>query len=124
MPLLDVKNLSLTLKSSQRKILKNVSFSLKKSEILGIVGESGSGKSVTALSLLGLLDESVFDIHGEILFDGKKLKNEKDFSEIRGKNITYIFQEPISSLNPLHKIGKQVQEAYDLHHKNDCQQSS
>ena len=97
----------------------NVSFSLKKGEVLGIVGESGSGKSVTALSVLGLLPYPKA-FHGKkssIKFEGKELigAEETSLRKIRGGDISFIFQEPMSSLNPLHTIGNQIAESIILH---------
>lgn len=120
--LLEIKNLSVFFKSENKPdfaAVKDVSLTVKQGEVLGIVGESGSGKSVTALSVLGLLPYPKA-YHGEtssIKFSDKELigLNNKDFQKIRGNDISIIFQEPMSSLNPLHKVGKQIAESLLLH---------
>jgi len=122
MSLLEIKKLSVSFKSgenSEFQAVKNVNLKLEEGEILGIVGESGSGKSVTALSILGLLPYPKAK-HGEessIMFQNQELigMNDKEFKKIRGGDIAFIFQEPMSSLNPLHKIGKQIAETLILH---------
>ena len=101
------------------RAVDGVSFSLRQNSTLGIVGESGCGKSVTALSIMRLLPKpSVHYLDGEILFDGNdilKLPPEK-LHQIRGNRISMIFQEPMTALNPVQTIGKQISEVYDLHH--------
>ena len=91
--------------------LKNISFALQKGEILGIIGESGSGKTLLSLRILGLL-ENVRESKGEIIFNGARVESMREFL---GKEITYIPQEPLVALNPLHKIKKQVCEILELH---------
>ena len=113
--LLKVKNLAVDFNTTEKTIhaVKNFSFEVNKGETLAIVGESGSGKSVSALSVLNLLKESGAKIiKGSIKFKGKEIcgLSEKKLMEIRGKDITYIFQEPSVSLNPLHRVGKQLVE--------------
>lgn len=122
MSLLSIKNLDVYFKinnSVDFQAVKNVSLSLREGEILGIVGESGSGKSVTALSILGLLPfpKAYFGKKSSVLFENKELinMNDTEFRNIRGNKISFIFQEPMSSLNPLHKIGKQIAECIELH---------
>ena len=96
-----------------------ISLKLEQGEILGIVGESGSGKSVTALSILGLLPyPKAYHLEkSSIVFNQTELigLNNKEFQQIRGNKISFIFQEPMSSLNPLHKIGAQIAESLELH---------
>jgi peptide/nickel transport system ATP-binding protein len=102
------------------KAVDGVSFKVSKGETLGIVGESGSGKSVTSLSIMGLLKDTPGKIvGGEILFDGKDLAkvSESQMRKIRGNDIAMIFQEPMTSLNPVFKIGRQLEEAIILHIK-------
>ncbi len=117
--LLDVKGVTIeaTMKKGARAITSGVSFHLNKGEVLGIVGESGSGKSMTALSLIGLLPEGVKVVDGQILYGGVDVGklSEDEVREIRGRDISMIFQEPMSSLNPVLKIGLQVEEALFLH---------
>ena len=108
--LLVVKKLNLSI--SGISILNNISFKLKKNEILGFVGESGSGKSITAFSIINLLNSKKIKKSGHVFFNGKRidsLKN-KDFEQIRGSEISIIFQEPMNSLNPSMKCGRQVLE--------------
>lgn len=120
MPLLEVKNLSVGFHHTsgyKYKVVKGINFDLNKGEILGIVGESGSGKSLTALSILGLLPYPKA-FHGKdssIKFNGKELLNAKNINEFRGNRIGFVFQEPMSSLNPLHRIGDQIAETLILH---------
>ncbi|MEE1443285.1 MAG: ABC transporter ATP-binding protein [Blautia sp.] len=119
MKLLEVKNLNLefwdTIPPTQ--VAKQVSFSMEPGEILGIVGESGSGKTQTALSILRLLKKQERIASGEILFQGKNLAKLplKEMEKIRGKEISMIFQEPMTSLNPVLTIGTQIEEGMKLH---------
>ena len=113
--LLHIKNLNLEFKSGKtvNKVLQDVDFFIRKNEILGVVGESGSGKSVTSLAILGLLPERISRItSGAIYFEGQNLLeySEDQLRNLRGKDISMIFQEPMSSLNPSMKCGKQVTE--------------
>ncbi|MDK2808281.1 MAG: oligopeptide transport system ATP-binding protein [Clostridiales bacterium] len=102
------------------KAVRGISFQVKKGEILGIVGESGSGKSVTSMSILRLLAASAKIIDGTVWFNGEDLTkvNQKRMREIRGEKIAMIFQDPMSSLNPLIPVGKQVAEMIHVHHKD------
>ena len=119
--LLEVKNLSLSFfeNGSEQKILNHISFSIGKKEIVGIVGESGSGKSMTALSTMRLLSENAVITGGEILFEGRDLLklSGREMEDMRGKDISMVFQEPMTSLNPVMKIGRQVEESLKLHTK-------
>lgn len=128
MNLLSVNNFSLELRqdSNWKSILHRISFEIQKGETLGIVGESGSGKSVTALSIMRLIDKKISKINsGNIIFtdkDGKETLDllhlsEKQLCKIRGNKIAMIFQEPMTSLNPVIKCGKQITEAILLHNK-------
>lgn len=124
MNILEVKNLTLSFKNkeSENQVLKNVSFSLKKGKTLGIVGESGSGKSITALSLLRLLPKNAHISKGEIIFNTYSsldllMLNEKQILDIRGSQISMIFQEPMTSLNPSLSCGYQVSEMFKHHLK-------
>src|SRR5690606_27428904 len=114
-PLLKIQNLviSFSRENSWTDVIKGISFELHKNEIIGIVGESGSGKSVSSLAVLGLLPNKISRIsNGQILYNGDDLtqKSSKDFRKIRGREISMIFQEPMSSLNPSLKCGYQVEE--------------
>ncbi|MFM1561766.1 MAG: ABC transporter ATP-binding protein [Roseibacillus sp.] len=120
MPLLDVRNLTTRFHTRAGIVhaVEDVSFSLEQGQAIGIVGESGSGKSVTCYSLLGLIPQPPGRIHsGEALFDGIDLlhASEKDLRKIRGKRISMIFQDPMTSLNPYLKISKQLTEPLEIH---------
>lgn len=119
MPLLEVNNLHIRFKDAKEGdyAAREISFKVNESQILGIVGESGSGKSVTALSLAGLSDKSKAEITGEILFEGKDVLNmtERELCSIRGNRIGFVFQEPTASINPLIRVGTQIEEALKLH---------
>ena len=120
-PLLAISDLSVTFATDRGHVqaLDGVSLSLNAGETLAVVGESGSGKSVTALSILGLLGDSGRVSEGSIEFGGEDLTKVSDqrLREIRGNQIAFIFQEPMSSLNPVLTIGTQVAEPIWLHHK-------
>jgi microcin C transport system ATP-binding protein len=118
--MLSIKNLSISL--SQKVLVNNISFNLKSGQITAIVGGSGAGKSITALSIAGLLAKN-FSVSGIINFEEKNLLNlnEAEFCKIRGKEIGVIFQDPLTSLNPLHNIGKQIAEAINIHNPNYSQ---
>jgi peptide/nickel transport system ATP-binding protein len=126
--LLEVKDLKtyFSSDSGEVKAVDGVSFRIKKGETLGIVGESGSGKSVTALSIMKLLKDTPGEIvGGEIKYGGKNIVelNEKQMRKIRGKDVAMIFQEPMTSLNPVYKIGKQLEESIILHLKFNKKQA-
>lgn len=117
--ILRVSDLSICVhtENGQCDIVNNVDFSLQKGEILGIVGESGCGKSMTALSIAGLLPENTKIHSGSVIFEGQELQSLKksEMEKIQGKELSMIFQEPMTSLNPLMKIGRQVSENLCLH---------
>ncbi|GLQ32242.1 ABC transporter ATP-binding protein [Litoribrevibacter albus] len=117
-PILQIKNLSVTFNNGvdSTQAVKDVSFDLHPGKTLALVGESGSGKSVSALSALQLHPKSVH-YQGEILFNGKNIlkMNETQMRGIRGNHISMIFQEPMTSLNPLHTVEKQIAEVLYLH---------
>jgi len=117
--LLQVKNLSteFPVKGGIVPAVDDVSFSVDQGQTLAIVGESGSGKSVTALSIMGLLAEPGRITSGSIVFEGHELRSlpEKDYRELRGRDMAMIFQEPMTSLNPVYRIGEQIAEAIRTH---------
>ena len=118
MNILEVKNLEVILKKNNKKIIKNINFSIEKNSCVGILGESGSGKSITCKSILNILNDN-FNINGEIIFDGKNLINytEKEMKNIRGKQICMILQNPMTSFDPLFTIQNQMVETF-LEHLN------
>ena len=119
-PILKIENLKTSFMTSGGEVqaVRGVSFSVGKGEILGIVGESGSGKSVTSMSILRLLADTARIKDGSILFEGEDLTklSKKQIRKIRGEKIAMIFQDPMSSLNPLIPVGKQVSEMIREHH--------
>ncbi|MDQ2983146.1 MAG: ABC transporter ATP-binding protein [Actinomycetota bacterium] len=119
MPLLDVRDLKTYFKTDDGivKAVDGVSFSIEKGRTLGIVGESGSGKSVTCLTIMGLNNKRNTITSGEALFKDQDLlrTSPRKLREIRGNEIAMIFQDPMTSLNPVHKIGQQLVEAIQLH---------
>jgi peptide/nickel transport system ATP-binding protein len=116
--LLEVENLGIRLTTSRgpAQAVREVSFSLKRGETLGLVGESGCGKSITALALMGLLPESAV-VSGSIRLDGSQLVGlaDAEYCKLRGNRISMIFQEPMTALNPMHTIGRQIAEPLRRH---------
>jgi oligopeptide/dipeptide ABC transporter ATP-binding protein len=121
LPILQVRGLSTSFftDDGEVKAVRDVSFDLREGETLGVVGESGCGKSVTALSILGLLQRPGRVVGGEVLFRGRDLlqMQPRELRQIRGRDIAMVFQDPLSSLNPVHRIGYQVSEAMLAHDK-------
>ena len=117
--LLSVENLSteFPVKGGVVRAVEDVSFEVDTGETLAIVGESGSGKSVTALSIMGLLSDAGRISDGTILFAGRNLRelSKKEYRELRGNEIAMIFQEPMTSLNPVYRVGDQIVEAIRTH---------
>jgi peptide/nickel transport system ATP-binding protein len=117
-PLLDVQDLRLMLPSAQGPVaaLRGLNFTLERGQTLGLIGESGCGKSLTALALMGLLPEGA-RLQGALHFDGQDLAqlDEPAWCRLRGRRIAMVFQEPMTALNPLHTIGRQVAEPLRLH---------
>lgn len=122
MSLLEIKNLSIRFKNNSTAALNPINFILEKGKVCGIVGESGSGKSITSLAIMGLLSNNA-EISGSIIYDSKNLNidlltlTEDELRAFRGNKISMIFQEPMTSLNPVMKCGQQVAEAISLHEK-------
>ena len=125
--ILEVRNLKISFRTSggTLKAVRNISFDLEKGKTLAIVGESGSGKSVTSKAVLGILAGNSIVEGGEILYDGKDLLkiSEEEMCKIRGDEISMIFQDPLSSLNPIVKIGQQITEAMLLKNKTSRKES-
>lgn len=125
--LVDIKNerLSFFTPAGEVKALNDVSIHLKEGEVLGIVGESGSGKSVTAYSLMGLTAHPGKLMGGTLHFNGHEIENmgEKEMRKIRGKEVSIIFQDPMTSLNPVYTIGNQITEVIRLHTDKDKKQA-
>jgi len=120
--LLEIKNLEVIYKTDLETVyaVNNISFSLNKAETLGIVGETGAGKTTTALSILRLLPERTAKImNGEILLNGENLLKaaESEMRAIRGRRISMIFQDPMTSLNPILTVGSQIAEAIQVHNE-------
>lgn len=119
--ILEVKNLKISFRTSggTLKAVRDISFDLERGKTLAIVGESGSGKSVTSRAIMGILAGNAIVEGGEILYDGKDLLriDEDEMYKLRGDKVSMIFQDPLSSLNPIVKIGKQITEAMLLKNK-------
>ena len=119
--LLDVRGLktSFNTKFGEVQAVRGVSFQLTKGEVVGVVGESGCGKSITMMSIMRLLDKNGTIKDGRIFFEGKDISKitEKEMSKIRGNDIAMIFQDPMTSLNPLITIGNQIIEPLIIHEK-------
>jgi len=117
-PVLEVENLRIAFRQDGQAVpaVKGVSFTVGKGETVALVGESGSGKSVTALSTVGLLGESA-QLSGSVRYEGRELvgASEADLRRVRGNDISFIFQEPMTSLNPLHTLEQQLAESLALH---------
>lgn len=116
--MLEIKNLSIEFQDNgKEQVVKNLSLSMQPGEIIGLVGESGSGKTMTALALAGLLKRSAKITEGSILFEGMELVNceKKIMRQIQGNEISIVFQEPMTALNPVKTIGFQVEEALKIH---------
>jgi peptide/nickel transport system ATP-binding protein len=120
-PLVSVENLSVEFHTDAGVVraVDGVNWSIRPGETLGIVGESGSGKSVSALALMGLLQKPQAKISGRILFRGRDLlaAGEQELRSLRGKDVSMIFQDPLSALNPVFKVGHQVAEVIQAHEK-------
>ena len=118
MPLLEVTHLRVTLNTARGPVdaLRGVSFTLERGQTLGLIGESGCGKSLTALALMGLLPDGA-GVSGSIRFDGQELTTlrERELCKLRGDRLAMVFQEPMTALNPLHTVGRQVAESLRLH---------
>ncbi len=124
--IVSIKNLTFSFKENQN-VVDNININIPKGKTVAIVGESGSGKTLSALSILKLLPTNANINNGNIIFDKKDLLKlpQNEIEKIRGKKISTIFQEPMSSLNPLHTIDKQIKEVITTHkniNKNELDQ--
>jgi peptide/nickel transport system ATP-binding protein len=119
--LLDVRDLSVRFRTRDGVVqaVSNLSFTLRRGETLGVVGESGSGKSVTSLAIMGLHNRATADITGEILFEGTDLLklSPGQLREVRGRDVSMIFQDPFACLQPMYRVGDQISEAVRAHQK-------
>ena len=115
--MLDIRDLRVTFLSNDKKAVRGIDLSMDAGERLGLVGESGSGKTVTAMALSGLILRSKVEMTGKILFDGKDLLtcSREELRAIQGRDIGVVFQEPMTSLNPLMRVGKQIEETLRIH---------
>lgn len=117
-PLLEIENLRVWFGATE--VVRGVSLTLERGEVLGLVGESGSGKSVTSLAILGLLDPAA-RVEGSIRWQGRdlvglgKLSDGRELRSIRGREIAMVFQEPMTALNPVMRVGRQITEAIQAH---------
>ena len=117
MSLLSIKNLSVETAYDSRMLVNNISLDIEKGEAIGVVGESGSGKTLSALSILGLLPRGVQISSGSIVYNGNDLvtSNSETLRSIRGREISMIYQDPMTALNPVMKLGDQLREVIDSH---------
>ena len=119
MPLLEIKNLHTYFKTKKGivKAVNDVSYSVEAGRTMGVVGESGSGKSVSAMSILNLLDANGYIAEGEILFEGRDMTklSKEELYQVRGNQISVIFQEPMTSLNPVFTVERQISEPLRIH---------
>src|ERR671925_2073329 len=117
--LLEVKDLHVHFATEDGivRAVDSVSFELERGKVLGIVGESGSGKSVTAMTLMGLTRDVNTRFEGEVLYKGRNLltRPEREMQDFRGNEIAMIFQDPMTSLNPVYRVGDQIVEAIQTH---------
>ena len=120
--LLDIKDLSVryTTDGIISRAVNHVNLSLEKGQVLGLVGETGAGKTTTALTILRLLPRYTSEVEGEVLFEGKDILklSEKEVRDFRGQKISMIFQDPMTSLNPVYTVGEQIADVIRFHNEN------
>src|ERR671937_2526322 len=121
--LLEIRDLKVHFRTEDGVVraVDGVDFTLDRGQVLGIVGESGSGKSVTAMTLLGLTRDRNTRFEGQVLYKGRDVlkMNEDELQEVRGNEMSMIFQDPMTSLNPVYTIGAQICEAIQIHERAD-----
>src|SRR5436190_18913106 len=126
-PLLEVRHLRVEFPTRHGTLvaLDDISFDIAPGEILGVVGESGAGKSLTGAAIIGLLDPPGRIAGGEIRFDGRRIDNlpYEQMRRMRGRHIGAVFQDPLTSLNPLYTVGKQLMQTIQTHLNVDAQQA-
>ncbi len=117
MALLDIRDLHVTFLSTGKEAVRGVDLTMEPGQRLGLVGESGSGKTVTAMALSGLIERWNVNMTGQVLFEGRDLLacSRSQLRAVQGKDIGVVFQEPMTSLNPLMKVGRQVEEVLKIH---------
>ncbi len=115
--LLEIRDLRVTFRSTGKQAVRGIDLAMAPGQRLGLVGESGSGKTVTAMALSGLIERWNVDMSGQVLFQGRDLLNcsRNELRALQGRDIGVVFQEPMTSLNPLMKVGRQVEETLKLH---------
>ena len=117
--MLDIHGLRVKFLSTGKEAVKGIDFFMKPGQRVGLVGESGSGKTVTAMAISGLIERYNVEIEGEIIFNGRDIRNcsREEMRRLQGREIGVVFQEPMTSLNPLMKVGQQIEETLLLHTK-------
>lgn len=117
MPMLEIRNLSVTYKTGEKRIqaVRNVTLAVEARDSLGIVGESGSGKSTLAMAVLRLLPKGTVQVSGQVFFKGRDLMSLPELRQIRWKEIAVVFQKAMNALSPVHRLGQQMSDIYQVH---------